>query len=502
MKIKSLNLLTFCLTLTLTGCTTNTSEVSNVVSSTSETTSIASSEVTSDPISIEDSSSAIETTSEEEQIYPNFFTSDNPGYKKATTSLSSFTPTLFDASSFSTDSSVMAGEGVQHISYSFNLNNTHKVIAHVMEIDLTKASIATNYSASKACVADSITDFESTSDKKVIAGVNCDFFGGSSSINAYIKDQNIIKNGHNDNGTYDYTDIASDVPCSMPLLFGISGSTARIAPIVENKTKEETIKAKYIYKILASSNGTTYTTTTTYSKNATRLRTGTNILMDNTTITTLFEGTHIYKVKKDLSQGILTHGIIEESYVQEEEIRFQNTDSDFFYITSTNGLSLNYNVSDTIAITTGSSDSKWDGYTSVMGGRQALVENGEISSTVTKENTNGAQYTNIPRTCVGIKPDGTVLLTAIESLRYNSNLTTVLSSDSYGVNLPQLADFMRYLGCYDSVNFDGGGSTQLVTKTGINGEGDQALSVRSSDYGTYNVTSCRHVYNTFLVTTK
>ena len=108
-----------------------------------------------------------------------------------------------------------------------------------------------------------------------------------------------------------------------------------------------------------------------------------------------------------------------------------------------------------IAITSGSSDSKWDGYTTIIGGRHALVENGEISSTISNENTNGAKYTNIPRTCVGIKPDGKVLLTAIESLRYNSSNTNVASSDSYGVNLSELAQFMRFIGCYDSVNFYG-----------------------------------------------
>ena len=483
-----------CLLFSLASCDSNTSAMTSNSLSNSGVTSI-NSEVTSH----EDSSS---TSAEPESIYPEFFSSTSPGYKKTMTDLDAYSPSLFDATSFVKDSTIALGDGVNHIEYNFNLNNSHKVTADVIEVDLTKASIATNYSVGKACVADSITDYENNNDQKVMAGSNGDFFGGSSSVNAYIDNQQIIKSGHNDNGSYDYTNLDADIPCSLPLLFGISGSTAQIAPIIEDKTVEETIKEKYTYKILCSRDGSTYSSTSTISKNATRLRSGINILESTDTITTLFANTTVYKIKKANDGGILTHGIIESAYVQLEETKFQNTDSNYFYITVTSDNEAAFLENDTIAITTGSSSSKWDGYTSVIGGRQALVENGEVSSTVTKENSNGAQNTNIPRTCVGIMPDGKVLLVTIESLRYNSSLSNVTSIDSYGVNLPELAQFMRYLGCYDCVNFDGGGSTQLVVDDGFNGDGNQVLAVRSSDYGSYNLTSCRHVYNTILITTK
>ena len=51
------------------------------------------------------------------------------------------------------------------------------------------------------------------------------------------------------------------------------------------------------------------------------------------------------------------------------------------------------------------------------------------------------------------------------------------------------------------MNFDGGGSTQLITKND-NGNGDPKVVVRSSDYGTYELEDSRKVYNTALISTK
>lgn len=489
-------ILTICLLFSLTGC--DSGNISN-----DDTSSIFTSQSDSIDVTSETTSTNSETTSIDPiSPYPSFFTSEAPGYQKTMSNLAEYTPTLLDKNSLIQESTSALGDGVDYYKYHFNLNNSHKVIANVLKIDLEKASIDTNYSTGRACVSDSITDYEAHNESKVIAGANADFFGGSSSVNAYIKDQKIIKSGHNDNGSYDYTDPAADIPCSMPLLFGISGTKAQIAPIVKKQSVEDTIKAKFTYKILCSHDGKDYFSIPTISKDAVRLRSGINILESLDTATTIMENSMVYKIRKADDSGILLHGIIEDSYRQESEIKFQNTDANYFYIIANADNKISLAKDDAIAITIGSTDSHWDGYTSIMGGRQALIEDGKISSTVTSENSNGAQVSNIPRTCVGIMPDGKVLLTTIEALRYNSKLTNVVPSDSYGVNLPELAQFMRLLGCYDAVNFDGGGSTQLVLKDKYNGEGNQLLAVRSSDYGLYNPQSCRHVYNTILVTTK
>ena len=94
-------------------------------------------------------------------------------------------------------------------------------------------------------------------------------------------------------------------------------------------------------------------------------------------------------------------------------------------------------------------------------------------------------------------PNGNVAIFSVEALKYNrqnSNLTDV----TYGLSLPELADFMRYYGVYSGANFDGGGSTQLITKNPVTDSFE--VTVRSSDYGEKpDVIQSRPVINTLLV---
>ena len=65
------------------------------------------------------------------------------------------------------------------------------------------------------------------------------------------------------------------------------------------------------------------------------------------------------------------------------------------------------------------------------------------------------------------------------------------------MSLPQLADFMRYIGVYSGANFDGGGSTQLIARPSTNE--DFKVYVRSSDTGSTSISSTRNVINSVLV---
>ena len=59
-----------------------------------------------------------------------------------------------------------------------------------------------------------------------------------------------------------------------------------------------------------------------------------------------------------------------------------------------------------------------------------------------------------PRTCIGIKPNGHVILLTVDGRNENSA----------GMSLPELTKIMRWLGCTSSINLDGGGSTTLWVK--------------------------------------
>ena len=124
-----------------------------------------------------------------------------------------------------------------------------------------------------------------------------------------------------------------------------------------------------------------------------------------------------------------------------------------------------------------------------------MVENGSVAKTVTKENTNGAQSADVPRSAVGVKQDGTVVIFAVESMYYGKKAQ---EGDTHGMSLPDLADFMAFYGVNNGANFDGGGSTQLT----VNKDGTKTVVVRSSDKGTYGLDDSRAVINTIMVASK
>lgn len=415
--------------------------------------------------------------------------------------LEDFTPTEFKEDTFKEASKEALGDGVNHIVYTFNLNNDHEVHANIIEVDLTKATLTTNYATNGIATPYSqLLDYEAKTNKKVMAITNGDFFatGVGTSVNAYALNNKIIKAGHNDNGIYDYKNPQSDIPASNPMLIGISGETALISSIIDTDSKEECIKSQLSYSVVYEDNGEVKTLDHV-------LNTGNNLSSNNDYLLITSDMSidlggeqYLYKIKYSDIQNVITEGYIEEIINYGIDLSYQISDTnEYFYLLSNEELT--FKVNDRIGYTLNSDDGTFKFYKDIIGGRQSLVENGEIAETVYEENTNGAQTSNIPRTAVGVKDEHTVLLCSIESLRYGSKSTS--DSDPYGVDLPELAEFMRYIGCYDAMNFDGGGSTQLITKNN-NGEGEAKVKVRSSDYGTYELNDSRRVYNTVIISTK
>lgn len=58
------------------------------------------------------------------------------------------------------------------------------------------------------------------------------------------------------------------------------------------------------------------------------------------------------------------------------------------------------------------------------------------------------------RTAIGIRSDGTILIITADGRFRN---------ESEGLSLPELQKVMRWLGCYEALNLDGGGSTTMYT---------------------------------------
>ena len=91
-----------------------------------------------------------------------------------------------------------------------------------------------------------------------------------------------------------------------------------------------------------------------------------------------------------------------------------------------------------------------------------LIENGEV-------NTKFEAGAN-PRTALGIKKDGSLLLYTIDGRK---------KGYSYGAQLKTLANRLKELGCVDAINLDGGGSTSFVLQ--FPGDNTTTLNNRPSD---------------------
>lgn len=98
-----------------------------------------------------------------------------------------------------------------------------------------------------------------------------------------------------------------------------------------------------------------------------------------------------------------------------------------------------------------------DAATTVVSGGPLLVENGSVHVRIAEEQiAPDIARGRAPRTALGLKKDGTLLLLVVDGR----------SSASAGLTLTELAQYLVKLGAVSAVNYDGGGSSEMV----INGK--------------------------------
>lgn len=87
-----------------------------------------------------------------------------------------------------------------------------------------------------------------------------------------------------------------------------------------------------------------------------------------------------------------------------------------------------------------------------------LLENGKVNVRSSEEYIPGdIANGRAPRTAVGVKRDGTVLLLVVDGRSFSSS----------GMTLKELAQYFLRLGAINAVNFDGGGSSEMVVNGSI-----------------------------------
>lgn len=90
-----------------------------------------------------------------------------------------------------------------------------------------------------------------------------------------------------------------------------------------------------------------------------------------------------------------------------------------------------------------------------LGGSPVLVTNSVVNVTDTEEMIDINNTTSRARTAIGYTNNGKVIMLAVEGNN---------ASGGAGLNLVELAQMMRDMGCNSAINLDGGGSTCLIVK--------------------------------------
>lgn len=99
-------------------------------------------------------------------------------------------------------------------------------------------------------------------------------------------------------------------------------------------------------------------------------------------------------------------------------------------------------------------DREWDRAEDIVGGGPLLLRQGTRLEEPARESISEVFFlARHPRTAVGVRADGTLLLVTVDGRR---------PAESVGMSLPELTDLMLELGCVSALNLDGGGSTTMV----------------------------------------
>jgi hypothetical protein len=98
-------------------------------------------------------------------------------------------------------------------------------------------------------------------------------------------------------------------------------------------------------------------------------------------------------------------------------------------------------------------------YPHVQGYHGQILKNGEVPSDYSQIGTTSdpSLYSSRhPRTTIGFKEDGSILVATVDGRNE--------ADGKYGMNLQELGYMMKYYGCVDAYNFDGGGSTTMIIR--------------------------------------
>ncbi|MCX2573805.1 phosphodiester glycosidase family protein [Pedobacter sandarakinus] len=136
---------------------------------------------------------------------------------------------------------------------------------------------------------------------------------------------------------------------------------------------------------------------------------------------------------------------------------------------------------------------KWNGsatWESDLPEKHVLLNGPLLTFENTNEILDTTSFTRLrhPRTCIGMKPNGKIIMLTADGRNDNAA----------GMSLLELTKVMRWLGCSSAINFDGGGSTTLW----VDGQPDGGVINYPTDNKLWDHNGQRKVANVLLVKKK
>jgi len=342
---------------------------------------------------------------------------------------------------FSQDSTAtIVGPGVRYISVRKSTPQNIKIL----EVDITSPKIKLETVLAKDKMGTGFEKISSMSKRSshsghiVLGAINGDFFGISEPndpyaflCNSMIKNHEYIDGHQSERTSFAYTDSKK--------------------PIMGFLDFEGSVKAK---------NDSTFIISNINTERYTNGMILYNKYLADSTRTNAY-GTEVRIVPvEDLKINQPMKFVVLEKAVGSGNMAFNNN-----YVLSGHGTAQaflnNYvNVNDTITLVLGTTINKV-GLLTLIGGGPRLVTNGTRPASFAGAEGFDASFTDAanPRTAVGFSRDSTKV--------YFVTVDGRQPLISAGMTIGQLADYMISIGCYNALNFDGGGSTTMIVRNTI-----------------------------------
>ena len=269
----------------------------------------------------------------------------------------------------------------------------------------------------------------------------------SSLIKANTDDKNIAVAGIN----ADFFSLQTGIPMSAVIADGRLITTATGFPVFAICEDESFFGVPDISLVISDANGNS-AVTTLFNKYPTQY--GAYVLSSDYAESTLTAensteivvhitegdfkiGTTVTGIVTDVRSGVTNSAVDDDSFVICVSDNFVNkADYDFLEPLQTVKLDI-------------TADEKWNKVNTAVGGYNMLLENYLLASDYNAEPSSGSRQ---PRSAIGKKSDGTIVIFAVDGR----------TTDSIGLTASELANALLELGCSDAMLFDGGGSTEIA----------------------------------------